>query len=424
VESGEWRVELEKNSNFKSRAKRYVNVSSSLALAGAKVAFKDNKAEIIAKAIGSLRGPLVKIAQLLALMPDIIPESYAEELLKLQQNAPVMDSNFVNKRMESELGKNWEKKFLNFDKKAFRGASLGQVHKAIGLDGKAIVCKLQYPDMETVIDADLRQLKLILSLLEMFVISADTKNLYQEISDRLYEEIDYVNEAKNIKLFEKIHKGKEYVNIPFVISKLSSDKLLTMAYLEGRKFEEVLKENQNIKNKIAENLFKTFYIPFYEKGILHADSHTGNYTIAHDGSINLLDFGCIRKFEKKTIEAVVLLYKATLHNDNDMAKEAYSKWGFENITNDLIEVLNVWAKFIYAPFLKDKTQIVDMSYGKEAALKIHKELKKFKNISIPREFVYIDRTNLGLYCAFAQLKAKLNWHQLFNSCIKDKILYK
>ncbi|MCL2474389.1 MAG: AarF/UbiB family protein [Alphaproteobacteria bacterium] len=418
---------VEKRSSLKGRVRRYTKVSASLAGVGARAALcrsddaSKKQAELVAKAIGSLKGPLVKIAQFIACVPDIVPEAYSEELLKLQQNAPVMGARFVRRRMANELGEDWEKKFLNFEKEAFAGASLGQVHRAIGLDGKKLACKLQYPDMETVIDADLRQLKLILTLFEAYKRNIDTKELYKEISDRLYEEIDYIQEAKNIRLFKLLYKGKKYVHVPEVVERLSTDKLITITYLEGEKFADILKRTKKDRNQIAENIFRTWYTPFYENGILHADSHTGNYTAAKDNSINLLDFGCVRVFDAKTIEAVILLYKAVLANNRELAKEAYEKWGFSNISNEMIDVLNVWAKFVYAPFLEDKVcKIQDTNstaYGKEVAAEVYKELRKFKNISIPREFVFIDRTTLGLGGAFMQLGAELNWHKLFNEVV-------
>ena len=423
---------MKKRSSFSGRIGRYTKVSASLAEVGARVGAgallqkkSDNaarkQAELVAKAIGSLKGPLVKIAQFIASVPDAVPDAYAEEFLKLQQNTPVMGTRFVRRRMANELGEDWEKKFLKFEEKAFAGASLGQVHRALGLDGTRLACKLQYPNMETVIDADLKQLKLILALFQMYEKNIDTKELYKDISDRLYEEIDYLQEAKNINLFRQVHKGKKYVNVPEVMKKLSTDKLITITYLEGEKFADVVKGAKKNKNQIAENIFRTWYTPFYEKGILHADSHTGNYTIAKDNSINLLDFGCIRIFEAKTIEAIILLYKAVLNNNKKQAKEAYEKWGFDNISNEMIEVLNAWARFVYAPFLEDRVcRIGDTNntvYGKEVAAKVYKELKKFKNVSIPREFVFIDRTTLGLGGAFLQLGAEINWHQLFNEVI-------
>src|ERR1700744_6146120 len=159
----------EKNSLGK-RVKRYASVSTAMAGFGARAAGncylgintdKQKQAERLRAALGGLKGPLMKVAQILSTIPDAVPKEYAMELAQLQSDAPSMGWPFVKRRMAAELGPDWEKKFKSFEHEASAAASLGQVHKAVAPDGRKLACKLQYPDMTSTVEADLRQLKMI-----------------------------------------------------------------------------------------------------------------------------------------------------------------------------------------------------------------------------------------------------------------------
>src|SRR6202789_1036613 len=194
-------------STLRKRVKRYAKVSTAMAGFGARVAGghylglkpdRQKQAERLRLALGGLKGPLMKVAQLLSTIPDIVPPEYATELAQLQADAPSMGWQFVKRRMTAELGTDWEKKFRSFTHEASAAASLGQVHKAIAHDGQALACKLQYPDMASVVEADLRQLKLVLAVFERADRAVSTKKVHEEIAARLHEELDYAREAKHI----------------------------------------------------------------------------------------------------------------------------------------------------------------------------------------------------------------------------------
>src|SRR5258707_11438635 len=142
-------------------------------------------------ALGGIKGTLMKVAQLLATIPDALPEEYVRELIQLQANAPAMGWPFVRRRMMGELGPDWPGRFKSFEHEAARAASLGQVHRAVAKDGRALACKLQYPDMGSAVEADLSQLKFILSLYERYDRAISTAEIHAEIGERLREELDY-----------------------------------------------------------------------------------------------------------------------------------------------------------------------------------------------------------------------------------------
>lgn len=385
---------------------------------------KDKNAEELMLLLGNLKGPIMKVAQIISTIPEAIPEEYAKHLSMLQAEAPSMGWLFVKRRMRTELGYDWEKKFIKFEKTAVKAASLGQVHQAIDKKSKMLLaCKLQYPNMDTTITADLKQLKVILKIYKQIESTIDTEEIYLELKDRLYEEVDYKNELKNMIYYNNIFKDNSNINIPEPNVYLSTERLIAMQWLDGKPLNTFYKSNQRTRNKIAENLFNAWYLPFYKFGIIHGDPHPGNYTICDKGNkINLLDFGCIRVFDSSFVEGVITLYNALINNNNELAAKAYKSWGFKNLNNNLVSALNVWALYIYGPLLEDKIRKIQnhhgASYAKELLGKVRKELKKYGGVKPPREFVLIDRAAVGLGSVFMHLKAELNWHNKFQQLIK------
>ena len=188
---------------------------------------------------------------------------------------------------------------------------------------------------------------------------------------------------------------------------------------------QFISDNSSIKmrNKVAMNMFKAWYVPFYKFGVIHGDPHLGNYSICPNGDVNLMDFGCIRIFRPDFVTGVIELYKALRDNDEELAVNAYKRWGFKNPSNELISVLNIWANFIYQPLLEDKVRLINPSesgqYGRETAEKVHEELKKIGGVKPPREFVLMDRAAVGLGSVFMHLKAEVNWYRIFHDLVGD-----
>ena len=240
---------------------------------------KDKHAAEIRAALGGIKGPLMKVAQLSATIPDLLPEEYAKELMHLQSNAPPMGWLFVKRRMAAELKQDWQKNFSEFDKEATRAASLGQVHKAKLLNDEVVACKLQYPDMASAVSADLSQLKMIFSIYQSYNKAIKTDEVYKEITDRLQEELDYEREKKLMSVFRNIFSNINFVHVPKTFEKLSTKRLLTMSWLEGESILNFKKRPKEIRNKLAQNMYQAWYKPFFEYGVLHGDPHLGNYSV-------------------------------------------------------------------------------------------------------------------------------------------------
>jgi predicted unusual protein kinase regulating ubiquinone biosynthesis (AarF/ABC1/UbiB family) len=413
------------------RVKRYAQVGTALGGFAARFAGErvfggkgdgNRNAEALKVALGGLKGPLMKVAQILSSIPEALPAEYAAELAQLQANAPHMGWPFVKRRMTAELGPDWKARFSFFAREAAKAASLGQVHRAIGPSGDSLACKLQYPDMESVVEADLHQLKLVFAAYRQFDPSIDPSDIHTEISDRLREELDYVNEAKNISLYRHMLAKEDGVHIPDVTADLSTRRLLTMSWLEGRPLKDVAAEaDQDARDRIAINMFRAWYVPFYRYGVIHGDLHLGNYTVRPDASVNLMDFGCIRVFAPSFVKGVIDLYRALQTDDRDLAVSAYETWGFKGLSREMIDVLNIWASFVYAPLMEDRPRLVEetnaAAYGRDAIVKVHKELKRLGGVKPPREFVLMDRAAIGLGSVFMHLNAHVNWYRLFHETI-------
>ncbi|WP_232818362.1 ABC1 kinase family protein [Elioraea thermophila] len=423
----------EKASVF-GQLKRLARTSGAVTGIAARVAgerlfgFKTDRAEHATelKAIlGGLKGPLMKVAQFLSTIPDALPQEYAAELSQLQANAPAMGWPFVNRRMQAELGPDWQAKFASFGREAAAAASLGQVHRATLPDGRAVACKLQYPDMASVVEADLRQLKLAMALYRRMDNAIQQEELYAEIAERLREELDYSREAAQMRLYGRIFERDPDVHVPTPIEGYCTPRLLTMTWLEGRPLMRVIEEDppQEVRNRLATNLFKAWYVPLYRYGVIHGDPHLGNYQARADHSVNLLDFGCIRVFPAHFIRGVIDLYEAIRDKDEEKAHHAYTVWGFKDLTREKMAVLNIWAEFLYEPLMQDRERLIqesdDPQFGRKVALEVHAGLKRIGGVKPPREFLLMDRAAIGLGSVFLRTRAKLNWHRLFHELIAD-----
>lgn len=381
-------------------------------------------AKALAAALGKSKGPLMKVAQLLSTVPDLLPAEYAAEFSQLQAEAPAMGWPFVKRRMRAELGPGWEAKFAAFGHEASHAASLGQVHAATLHDGRQAACKLQYPDMASAVESDVGQLRTLLGMFKRMDGSIDPDAMVEEITDRLREELDYAREAKHMALYRAMLSDKAFVTCPEPVPELSTERLLTMTWLTGDKLDRFEAAPQETRNHIAEMLFWTWWGPMNSYAVIHGDPHLGNYQVTDEGEgINLLDFGCVRIFPPKFVGGVVDLYRAMRNDDFDAAYAAYETWGFENLSRDLVEVLNVWARFIYGPIIDDRVRsvadgVTAGEYGRKEAFRVRTLLKEKGPVKIPREFVFMDRAAIGLGAAYLRLGAELNFHELFEQSLE------
>jgi predicted unusual protein kinase regulating ubiquinone biosynthesis (AarF/ABC1/UbiB family) len=231
--------------------------------------------------------------------------------------------------------------------------------------------------------------------------------------------------------------GIDIVRVPRAWPELSTGRLLTLDWLDGSRMLAHKDDPLKVRNALATAMFTAWWFPFSRFGVIHGDPHLGNYTVfdaagadsrrktaSEPAGINLLDYGCIRIFPPTFVRGVVDLYHGLLHGDEELVVRAYETWGFRRLSRDLIETLNIWARFIYAPLLDDRVRtiadgVAPSEYGRREAFRVHQALKRKGPVTIPREFVFMDRAAIGLGAVFLHLRAELNFYRLFNEAIEN-----
>ena len=229
-------------------------------------------------------------------------------------------------------------------------------------------------------------------------------------------------------LYGRILSGDRLVRVPTSLPELSTARLISMTWLDGSPLLSFKDRPQGERNRIAEAMFEAWWYPFAHYAVIHGDPHLGNYSVFEEGGeaagINLLDYGCIRIFSPRFVHGVVDLYHGLREGNRERAVSAYETWGFKALSNELIDILNIWARFIYGPLIDDRVRtiadgVAPSDYGRREAYKVHQALRQQTPIKVPREFVFMDRAAIGLGAVLVHLGAKLNFHRLFEKQIAE-----
>jgi predicted unusual protein kinase regulating ubiquinone biosynthesis (AarF/ABC1/UbiB family) len=278
--------------------------------------------------------------------------------------------------------------------------------------------------MQSAVESDVSQLKGLVALMRRMDSTIDPTEALEEVGARLREELDYVREAKAMRLYRRFFADRASIATPEPIEALSTQRLLTMTWLEGRGLLSFKSAPLEVRNRIAKLLFEAWWTPMTTLGVIHGDPHLGNYMFSDDAErLNLLDFGCIRIFPPRFVAGVVRLYRALATENRAEQIEAYRTWGFDRLNEGLVDALNVWARFIYGPLLDDRVRTVadgvaPGEYGRREAFHVRRALKEHGPVTIPREFVFMDRAAIGLGAAFLHLGAEHNWRALFETSLR------
>jgi predicted unusual protein kinase regulating ubiquinone biosynthesis (AarF/ABC1/UbiB family) len=281
--------------------------------------------------------------------------------------------------------------------------------------------------MQSAVEADLAQLDVLLAIHRRMDPAIDTREIAKEIGARIREELDYRREAKHVALYQAMLADVPEVRVPDVWPEISTGRLLTLDWLEGKRLLEYKAASLEIRNRLAAAMFKAWWMPFSRFGVIHGDPHLGNYTAREEAGeprgINLLDYGCIRIFPPSFVQGVVDLYRGLRDGDDARVVRAYEIWGFRKLSRELIDVLNIWARFIYGPLMDDRERTIadgvkPSEYGRREAFRVHQALRRKGPVTVPREFVLMDRAAIGLGGVFLHLSAKLNFHRLFEEAME------
>lgn len=381
-----------------------------------------DNAKRIASTMKELRGPLMKVGQLLSTHAEALPGEYGEVLRSLQSSAPPMRYETIRDVIEMDLGGKPEELFAEFSKEAMAAASLGQVHRAKLKDGTDVVVKVQYPGAQAGVDGDLKNLKFGATMVKRLL--ADTvKNdrldltpVADEIAEHLAQETDYCREAYNAQLMAKLFAGQDWVFIPKVYLPHSGLHTITYDYVPGTDLGTALKsEDQSFRDLVVTRLSDAFWFQMLKGGVLHADPHPGNYKILPDGRLGILDFGCIKIFDEKFLEAFSRMVKSRMDGDTPGLDKAMLDLGLIENPNDPTERADMLkiADYFSVGLQENKPfSFVDYSYVKGAKELILHFLQARRVPPCQRDMIFMTRVVLGYYEYFSRARSRLNFRAM------------
>jgi predicted unusual protein kinase regulating ubiquinone biosynthesis (AarF/ABC1/UbiB family) len=368
----------------------------------------------IARTLGELKGAVMKVGQMASIAQDVLPKELSDALGKLQREAPPMEYELIAEQVERELGAAPDVLFKRFDKQPFAAASIGQVHRATTDDGREVVVKVQYPGVEDAVDSDLSQLKIALLASGIVDVPRDTLNAsFREVRERLHEELDYCNEADNVRTFRNFHVGRhDFMVLPEVVGERSSKRMLTLSYETGDHLTELKTKGytQAERDALGRNLFRMLCSQVFELGILHADPNPGNFAFRRDGTIVLYDFGCAKRLRTDIISAYKDMIEQGIAENWDAVDDALLRLGLRRPGGPRPEneFYKRWRDTFANPFLN----VAIFDYGRST---LHEEVIKLIPASVKRmasfqaatELIFLDRTVVGHYGNTRILEARI-----------------
>jgi predicted unusual protein kinase regulating ubiquinone biosynthesis (AarF/ABC1/UbiB family) len=372
-----------------------------------------------------LRGAFMKLIQMLSTRGDLLPGSAIDILKATQWDVPPMDYALISQQLRRELGKPPERLFASFETTAFAAASLGQVHRARLKSGEEVAVKIQYPGVDRTVEQDLSNLKLLLRTLQTVASDLmrqkiDTKTIYAELQERLLEELDYVNEARNISEFHRFLSDEPDVMIPRVVKELSTRRVLTMTYLDGYHLSDVFGEHADLKLRtwVARKYYRLIWRQILEFGLLHTDPQPGNYLVSYHPHLAMLDFGSVRHFPETIRRAYLHLAQAMLAGDDRSVGAALLKLGYLERGQDpapLVKVIYV----LFEPVIIDRVYHPDEYDAVAKAAEVGELAFAHKLYKSPPHSIFLLRALIGLDGIMKGLAVRTNYCTLFRECIKD-----
>ncbi|KQN35206.1 ABC transporter [Pedobacter sp. Leaf41] len=376
---------------------------------------EDNATDIY-KSLSELKGSALKIAQMLSMDKNIMPKSYVDKFTQSQYNAPPLSGPLIVRTFTKNFGKTPDQIFDTFNLNSSNAASIGQVHQAT-LNGKKLAVKIQYPGVGDSISSDLKLVKpFAFRLLGM---SERELNIYiKEVEERLLEETDYELEVRRSIQFSEDCQNLDHVVFPKYYPELSGKRIITMDWLEGLHLKEFLRTNpsQELRNKIGQALWDFYNFQQHELRAVHADPHPGNFMITPNEDLGVIDFGCIKELPNDFYYPFFSLISTDVINDKQKTIDAFRK--LDMIHNDdtenkvefyykaYKEMISLFAKpYINKIFDFSKPEFFDQLYAYGEKISRMPEFKQARGV---KHFIYVNRTNFGLYQILHELQATVS----------------
>jgi predicted unusual protein kinase regulating ubiquinone biosynthesis (AarF/ABC1/UbiB family) len=381
-------------------------------------AFELQTAESVAEALGNMKGAMMKLGQMASYLDQGLAEPVRQALAELQQSAPPMSAALAAQVVRDELGGAPEEVFATWDPTPIAAASIGQVHRAMTHDGRAVAVKVQYPGVGDAIRADLDNAGLLFGAMRMLFPGLEPEPLVAELRARLVEELDYSIEADNQRLFARYYEGHPFIHIPEVLDELSTPRVLTTDLADGVRFAEVETWSQAERDLAAEAIYRFVFGSLYRLEAFNGDPHPGNYIFRPGGQVTFLDFGLVKRFTADEVDLIGAMLEAmVVDHDIDEYRRLIESIGMLAPGNDFTnEEIEDYFSHFYDFVQRDEVTTISSEYASETVRRFFDAGGPYGSImkaaNVPPTFVIIQRINLGLYAIFGQLHATANWRRI------------
>lgn len=371
-----------------------------------------------------LRGAFMKLIQMLSTREDLLPGDALDILKTTQSSVPPMDYGLIARQIRREFGKSPEQLFASFDREAFAAASLGQVHHARLKSGDEVAVKIQYPGVDDTVEQDLGNLKLLLRTLQAVAgdimrQKIDTKSIYTELQERLLEELDYVNEARNIAEFQRLLADDKDILLPCVVPELSTRRVLTMTYVDGYRLADVFGDGADAKLRkwVATKYYMLVWRQILEFGVLHTDPQPGNYLVTFHPKLGILDFGSVRHFSENVRSSSLLLAQSILAGDDASLASALVKLGYLEPNQKAAPMVKI-IYMLFEPVITDRPYHPDEYDAVAKASQVGEMAIEHKLYKSPRHSIFLLRALIGLDGIMKGLGVKQNYCAMFRECVR------
>ena len=371
----------------------------------------------IASTLGEMKGAAMKVGQMLSLHEGLLPKEVAAVLSVLQNDAPSVSFEVMEGELRREI-ENFDDVFESIETEAFASASIGQVHRGVLRDGREVAVKIQYPDADQMVTADLTNMKVLLGNLVGLFTDIDFDPIWEEVKERLVEELDYLQEAENIRRKAAMHADFPEIIIPDVIGEATTRRVLTMEFVEAIPPNEAASDSypQELKDQWAVTLFEFTLRGLFKHKFLHADPNFANFAFREDGTVAVYDYGCMKQVPENIAAGYAGLMDALLKRRKSAFPMLLHKMG---VHRDGGAPLSRTATDPYVDLMQDIVRASPpYTFGEDET--IYKALydlgmtnwQEASDIRFPRDMVFIDRTLGGLFGNLGKLGATGPWRDL------------
>jgi predicted unusual protein kinase regulating ubiquinone biosynthesis (AarF/ABC1/UbiB family) len=372
-------------------------------------------AEDVAATLGTMKGVLMKIGQMASYVDDGLSPAVRRTLSRLQDSVPPMSPELAARVVQEELGMPPERAFASWDPEPIAAASIGQVHRAITLDGRAVAVKVQYPGIAETIAADLGNVALLRRMLRITAPAQDVDALLAELRDRVLEELDYRQEAENQRLMAAYYDGHPTIAIPGIISELSTRRMVTSELSDGARFAELASWSQEERDLAGETIYRFVFRSLYEVHAFNGDPHPGNYLFHGGGRVTFLDFGLVKHFTAAELQPLMHMARdLCVKGDPEAFRRSMEEAGFLRPGAPLSTETLVEHMAVFYDTIREPGRLTMTGDYASAVVRRFFDVRSpvAEYVSVPRSYVILQRINLGLFAVLGELSATADWRRI------------